>query len=809
MLEAKARWMLPETHDSASAQLAEELQLHPLIARLMSARGIGQIEQARHFLYGGIEQFHDPFLMKGMREAAARITLAVSRGEKIRIYGDYDADGISSTTLMDGLMKALGADYDTYIPHRIHEGYGMNRDALDLAKSCGVSLIVTVDTGISAREEIAYARELGMDVVVTDHHEPPELLPDAAAVVNPKQPDCPYPCKELAGVGVAFKLAHAVLGEIPLQWLELAAIGTVADLMPLIDENRLIVKLGLTQMRSTSNLGIRALLDIAGVDRQAVNETHIGFSLAPRINASGRMNHASLAVRLLTTANVQEAELLALELDTLNKERQKIVEEIMREALARMSGQNPADKRIIVVSGSGWSVGVVGIVASKLLEKYYRPVLVLAVDPETGLAKGSARSIPGFDMYRALTECADLLDHYGGHQAAAGLTLSSDRLPELEKRLEQFAQAWLTEEHLTPVIRADMACSLADTPLTCIEQLAQLAPFGNGNPAPRFVFEGLRISEKRTMGREQQHLKLLLAEAQAETAASMEAIGFNYGSSSQMIAPTSSIDVLGELSVNEWNGARKPQIVIQDMRISGVQVFDWRGTRAGGSGRGPALPEGCGLLLFEPDGQAGIREEWRRGAPVWTVDGTGLPVPQNAAAEQADYAKLKDLVLYSLPPYQEWLEEALARLGDIRRIYAVFADANTEWGGLLPDRESFKNLYGLLAKQGRLQTGDERIWPALKKRLDLSKQAALLILGVFEELGFAVRDGVGYAFVRSPAKRELTESTLYLRQSNRERMEQLYIYSTASELTEILLAALARSTDAPNDRLATGAAREH
>jgi single-stranded-DNA-specific exonuclease len=787
MLDAKARWVISDFQETAAAGLAEELKLHPLVAKLLSVRGIVRTEEARQFLYGGAEQFHDPFLLKGMTEAAARIKKALDGGEKIRVYGDYDADGISSTTLMDRLMKRLGADFDVYIPHRIHEGYGLNREALDQAAAHGVKLIVTVDTGISAREEIAYAAGLGMDVVVTDHHEPPEKLPEAAAIVNPKQPGCPYPCKELAGVGVAFKLAHALLGSAPLEWAELAAIGTVADLMPLVDENRLIVKLGLEQMKNTSSLGLRALFNVAGVDRQAVNETHIGFSLAPRINASGRMSHASLAVRLLTTEKEQEAENLALELDSLNKDRQRIVEEITKEALLQLQDKDMEACKVIVVAGEGWNVGVVGIVASKLLERFYRPSIVLAIDPETQSAKGSARSIAGFDMYQGLTSCSELLEHYGGHQAAAGLTLPVQHIPLLQERLELLAGESLTEEDFIPVIRADAACSLEETDLPCIDQLSKLAPFGSGNPAPRFIFEGLRIAEKRTMGREQQHLKLLLEAAEAEAACSMEAVGFHYGGTADRIANTSRLDVLGELSVNVWNGTRKPQILIQDLRITGPQLFDWRGAKTEANGKAPACPDGCGILVFSRAEEQSLPEEWRRKASIWCSTGNGEPAAVNKLAEESDFAELKDLVIYSLPPFHEWLVRDLSRIAKLQRIYAVFADAHGGGGAYMPDRDAFKGLYALIAKEGQLNTGDERIWPALKKRLGLSRPAVELVLQVFEELGFLLRSGKEYRYAGSTAKRDLTESPAYSRQMNRARMEQLFIYSTASELRELLL----------------------
>lgn len=796
MLEAKARWILSESQDDAAASLAAALGLHPLVAKLLSVRGITDEEEARRFLQAGADQFHDPFLLKGMAAAADRINKALGNGERIRIYGDYDADGISSTTLMHRLMESLGAKFDTYIPHRVHEGYGLNREALDQAAEAGVTLIVTVDTGISAKDEIAYATELGIDVVVTDHHEPPELLPEAAAIVNPKQPGCSYPCKELAGVGVAFKLAHALLGTPPLEWLELAAIGTVADLMPLADENRVIVKLGLERLRNTSNMGLRALFGVAGIDRATISETHVGFSIAPRINASGRMNHANLAVRLLTTENEQEAELLAYELDTLNKERQRIVEEIVKEALAQVEERRLDQRGVIVVSGTGWNVGVVGIVASKLLERFYRPTIVLAADPASGTAKGSARSIAGFDIYRALSANSQLLEHYGGHQAAAGLTLALEHIPLLEEQLDHLAAEWLKPDDLIPVLKADAACSLTDTTLDCIDQMGKLAPFGSGNPAPRFVFEGVHIAEKRTMGREQQHLKLLLEAAAAETACSVEAVGFGYGTKADGIAPSSRLDVLGELGVNVWNGTRKPQILIQDMRITEPQVFDWRGTKFVRNSRLPACPEGSGILLFTgPDGTTGekdLPDSWLKGCSVWSCSG-GQPEPLNAAARQIPYSELRDLVVCSTPPYREWLDNALLRLENPQRIYAVFADGHNGEDSVLPGRDAFKSLYGLLAKAGTITLTDDRIWPAIAKRTGVSRPAAVFILQVFIELGFLVEGESGeHRFTGGTVKRDLAEAELYRRRANRSQIEQLYIYSTASELRELLLGTLGR-----------------
>ncbi|TCZ75111.1 single-stranded-DNA-specific exonuclease RecJ, partial [Paenibacillus albiflavus] len=598
MLLGKARWEIGSADEENAVSLEEQLGLSPLVARLLVKRGIHTPDAAKQFLYEGIEGFHDPFLLDGMQAAVERIQLAIASGELIRVYGDYDADGVTSTALMVWLLRGLGANFDSYIPHRVREGYGLNRDAVKQAYDEGVKLIVTVDTGVSAVDEVAYIRELGMDVIVTDHHEPPAILPEALALINPKKPSCPYPFKGLAGVGVAFKLAHALLGRVPMELLQYAAIGTIADLMPLQGENRVLVKLGLEQMRSTTSPGLSALLQVCRVEKRDVSAGHIGFGLGPRLNASGRLESADAAVRLLTTEDSDEAGQLAMTLDALNIERQQIVEELTELAVAQVEKMKAAAQedvqetngptlntdslpRVLVLAGADWNVGVVGIVASRIVERYYRPTIVLSIDEAKGTAKGSARSIAGFDMYEALTSCAALFDHFGGHSAAAGMSLSAELIHELRDKLNVFAAGRLTPEQLIPQLTADIACNLADVPLACIEELAQLAPYGMGNPTPKFVFSDLQITDIRTMGKESQHLKLALSQAKDEVSCAIEGVAFSKGNLSPWMTVGASIEALAELSVNEWNGVRKPQLLLRDMKIPHLQLFDWRGaTRA-------------------------------------------------------------------------------------------------------------------------------------------------------------------------------------------------------------------------------------
>ncbi|MEB3102016.1 single-stranded-DNA-specific exonuclease RecJ [Ferviditalea candida] len=804
MLRPKAKWNFQNDIRHQADVLADKLNISPLLAKLLAVRGISDVCEAEQFLFGGHEQFHDPFLLNGMKEAVERIRRALSSGEKIRIYGDYDADGVSGTSLMFYLLRMLGADFDYYIPHRLHEGYGLNPAALDDARHRGVSLLITVDNGISAVEEVEYARSLNIDVIVTDHHEPPELLPDAYSVINPKKPGCGYPFKHLAGAGVAFKLAQALLGRLPEELLEIAAIGTVADLMPLNGENRIMVKLGLERMRNSGYKGIRALCRVSNVDIGVMNATHIGYALAPRINAAGRLEHAAQAVQLLTADNEQQAEHAAVHLDMLNRERQRLADEMTQEAFEQIKDGGDAGRKVLVVSKEGWNVGIVGIVASKVLEEYYRPTLVLSIDPDTGTAKGSARSIPGFDIRQALAECGELLDHYGGHQAAAGMTLPVENLPHLAYRLNRIAEEWLSEEDLIPNLSADLECRLEDVNLETIRQIGLLEPFGTGNPSPRFVMRELKLSELRTIGKDGKHLKMtMLSPDGNNNGAAKEAVGFGFGGLSELISSSSNIDILGEMSVNEWNGIRKPQIILQDMRILQVQVFDWRNKR-------DASPDRLGLLLDKLRGMHPLSGEQafivsdasklellpiplRSGdASVWSLTPDGNFAPHNRWAERMKPEGIKTALVYTLPNQLEQMEAALGRLTSLTRIYAIFADADS---GLapIPSREMFKKVYASIAQQGSWPADDKRMLESLGRRTGLSESTIRMILEIFEELVFIERIGARFHCIPQPQKRDLASSIRYRQSLLRSEVEKALVFSTADELTEWFLSRLGHS----------------
>ncbi|HZG73958.1 MAG TPA: single-stranded-DNA-specific exonuclease RecJ, partial [Chondromyces sp.] len=554
---SNTRWIVRQTDDEKRISLAEELSVSPLLSSLLMNRGLTDSESARCFLFDKGDSFHDPFLLKDMDVAVSRIKEAITKKEPILIFGDYDADGVSSTAVIMSALEELGANVQFYIPNRFTEGYGPNEGAFRWAKDSGFQLIITVDTGIAALKEAALAKELELDLIITDHHEPGPELPEALAIIHPKHPHGSYPFPYLAGVGVAFKLAHALLGEVPEHLLDLTAIGTIADLVPLKGENRSIAKAGLRKLKQSSRPGIDALCQLTSTKKADINEETVGFMIAPRINAAGRLADADPAVELLMTNDRETAVMLAKEIDAMNKERQAIVNEITEEAIEMVRNQFPPEKYpVLVIGKEGWNAGVIGIVASRLVEKFYRPTIVLSFDHEKGQAKGSARSIAGFDLFKNLSTCRELLPHFGGHPMAAGMTLELSDVDELRNRLCALAREQLTEEDFVPIEELDAIVPLEEIDLSTIEQLNLLAPFGMANPKPKVMIEKVGLGNIRKIGSEQSHLKLLLE----EEAASLDGIGFGMGYYADHIAPFSKVSVIGELAVNEWNNIRKPQI---------------------------------------------------------------------------------------------------------------------------------------------------------------------------------------------------------------------------------------------------------
>ncbi|WP_186438162.1 single-stranded-DNA-specific exonuclease RecJ [Cohnella terricola] len=799
MIKSKYRWVMPSAEEHLVAKLSEELRIDRLCAGVLAGRGWTSLEETASFLKPDADRLTDPFEMKGMAAAVDRIRHALREGEKIRVYGDYDADGVTSTALMVRLLTSLGANYDTYIPHRSREGYGLNLAAIDLAAEAGVRLLVTVDNGISAVEQIAYASRLGIDVVVTDHHEPPETLPEAIALVNPKQKDCPYPFKGLCGAGVVFKLAHAMLGRSVLEYADLAAIGTIADLMPLTGENRIIARLGLEQLRSRPIAGIRALTKASGIKPEDLTSGRIAFSLAPRLNAGGRLEHADSALRLLTAATDEEADVYAAELDRLNGERQALVEQTFEEADGLWRSMRETDgfvaRHAIVLAKEGWNAGIAGLVASRFVEKYYLPAVILATDAGTGLCKGSARSIDGFDLYAALTECAEWMEHFGGHQAAAGLTMKRVHVAELAARLDRIAQDRISQDDWQPKRRIDLSVSLSDVTLNAVDQLARLEPFGSGNPTPRIAIGNLRIRDSRTMGKESKHLRLTVE----QSGTSIEVVAFGMGAHCDRLPPGMRIDLLGELTVNEWNGNRKAQVMFQDYRSEDLLFKDRRHEKDPLAALDLLVSEGASDLVVVCASQTGYREAMHRfgttGVPIGLysdMEDDPLTNAETAAAAERDPAtasaseqERSHLVLIGLPDDEQGLRSLKAWLLPERglELVTVLPDRTSETFKdekqlLFPDRKHFAEVYSMCLKRGEwldnpdgfqqetaLQTG----WPLATVRM---------MHEVFAELGFIAASGASRKVVNNPTRKPLEESARYRKAREIHEAKRLPVLST-------------------------------
>lgn len=515
-----ARWLIPDFNEATARDLAAELSIQPITAGVLLNRGFTDPAAAHRFLSPGLSHLHDPLLLTGMREAVARIKSAIQAKQKILIYGDYDVDGTVSVVILKKAIEMAGGEAGFHVPHRLKDGYGMRADVIERAAAMGIALIISVDTGIRASTVVQEARERGIDVIVTDHHLPDAELPPALAVLNPNRRDCAYPDKNLCGAGVAFKLVHALLAtldwpaekltRVMKSFLKLVAIATVADVVPLVGENRVIVKHGLEGLNRAKNPGLRAILELSGLmNGRSPSARQVAFQIAPRINAAGRMDDAQNVIRMFLTEDVELARRLASELHSLNQERRDTEAEIVRLVLEECAAAPITDDQsVLVFSGPNWHRGVVGIVASRLVERFYRPVFVLS--EEDGLAQGSGRSIAPFHLLDALESMPDLFTRFGGHRQAAGVSLSAEFIPEFRRRLNAYAATRLTPADFQPQLLIDAAVTLRElTTGRVVEELLAMAPFGFGNPAPVLAILGAEVASAPVVMKEK-HLRVHL-----------------------------------------------------------------------------------------------------------------------------------------------------------------------------------------------------------------------------------------------------------------------------------------------------------
>ncbi len=562
----QARWTAPKSVDEALAQrLTTELHLPPLVSTLLVARGMSEVEVARNYLRPRMEQLHPPLAMRGMAEAVERLSRAIRGKETILVHGDYDVDGMCSTAILVRTLRHLGANAVAFAPHRITDGYDLGDAGVRAATTAGANVLVTCDCGTTAHGPVAKLCQLGIDVIITDHHLPSKPPPDCVAVLNPRVPGCEYPDKDLCAAAVAFKLSLALLEQhgagpnVALNMLDLVALATVADVAPLRGENRILVRYGLRLMAETRNIGLRALISASGLEGRELTAGRIGFILAPRLNAVGRIGDAKRGLELLLTSDENEANGIARDLEEINRTRQNIDRETL-EAARKLAATRDLDSVYgLVLAAEGWHPGVIGIVASRLVEDLYRPVVLISVDG--GIGKGSGRSIPAFDLHGGLTACADLLVRYGGHRAAAGLTIDAAMIPALQERFDAIARERLTKEDLTPELRVDLEIPLAEANDSLEKLLRHFEPFGIGNPAPLLTTKSVRLAAPpRVIG--QSGLKFALRDSTTE----LEGVWWGVAHRAEEWKPTQVVDVAYRLERDLWRDTSRLVARLADIR---------------------------------------------------------------------------------------------------------------------------------------------------------------------------------------------------------------------------------------------------
>ena len=555
-------WNVKKTDVTLQKQLSKELNIPSLISQLLINRNITNIQEAQRFIRCSLSDLHDPFLLKGMPSAVSRIKLSVQNKEKIVVWGDYDVDGLTSVALLKTVLIKLGANADHYIPHRTEDGYGLNMEAAERLVVDKVKLVITVDCGISGFKEVDFLRQKGVDVIITDHHQPQgKDLPKAFSVINPFQAGCRYPFKYLAGVGIAFKLAQAITGEGLFEHIDFVALGTISDIAPMKDENRIFVKHGLAQLTKTKKAGLLKLLDKVGIKGKEITSMHAGFLLGPRLNATGRMGSSENSFKLLMAESDAEAQRLAEQLNDDNRSRQQLEAKTLSEALAKIEQEvNFKHHRVIVLYKDDWHPGVIGIVASRIVERFYRPAILLT-SKDNGLAKGSGRSIDNFHLFDALIKCGDLLEEFGGHSKACGLSIRTSRIEDFKLAINNYALENVVSQDLSPSLEVDAEIPLSLLSEELIAAIDSLAPFGNGNPRPVFATKAVSLkSRPQVLGKNT--LKLWVSDGDI----TCQAVGFKMADSFSAPDMPEVLDIAYTVGLNRWQGVTSIELNLKDLR---------------------------------------------------------------------------------------------------------------------------------------------------------------------------------------------------------------------------------------------------
>ena len=560
----KKKWQYYEQDKEIVNRIAEEHGISTLLAKILVNRGIVDSKQIKVFLEPQRHDFHNPFDMLDMERAVNRIIDAINNKEKTIIYGDYDVDGITSITVLKKFLNERGLDVDYYIPNRLEEGYGLNKEAIEEIAKKGYKLMITVDCGISGVEEVELANSLGIETIITDHHEQLDVLPNAYAIINPKRRDNTYPFRGLAGVGVVFKVIQAISMKLNLdekeylKYLDIVCIGTISDIVPLVDENRVIAKLGLMLVKCTKNVGLKELIQESGY--KTIDSGMVSFGIAPRINACGRMGKQEEALELFLTDNPEKAKTITKRLNEYNTQRQETEKQIFEQAISELEKENLEEKNSIVLAGENWHHGVIGIVASRITEKFFKPTILICIEDDIG--KGSGRSVPGFDLHEALAQSSKYLEKYGGHEMAVGLSLKKENIQEFKNHFEEYAKSKGVKD-IVPIINIDSEITKKDINKATVEQIKLLEPFGEQNKQPLLIYKNLKIASIRALS-EGKHLKLMLKDENEI----INAIGFNLGELSEEYLIGDKVDVVGTLEINAYNGQEQIKINLKDIMKS-------------------------------------------------------------------------------------------------------------------------------------------------------------------------------------------------------------------------------------------------
>lgn len=746
-------------------KLVAETNYSPYFIQLCLQRNLTTKDEIEHFLSPDESWFHDPLSMHDMEKSVDRILLAIEKNEKITVYGDYDADGVTSTSIMIETLEMLGAEVDYYIPNRFTDGYGPNKEVFRQLIEKGTQIILTVDNGVAGNEAIEFAARQSVDVIVTDHHELPDELPNAFSIVHPKHPEGDYPFSDLSGAGVAFKLSHALLQEFPIEFLELAAIGTVADLVSLTDENRAIVKYGLESLKQTGRIGLLQLMRDVGLTPNEIDETSIGFKIGPILNAIGRLEDASIACELLTTFDDSRAKELSTYLIDKNEERKDIVKMIVEEA-KEMLAEKKSDKPVVVLEKGNWHEGVLGIVASRIVKDTGKPTIILRKDSETGEAKGSARSIEAFNLFEACNEVRDLFLNFGGHHMAAGMTLLTENIEKLEEELSNKAYEIMKTTSFNQQLDIDLTVNVDDVSIESIREVNQLKPFGTGNPMPQVCLENITPKQSKKIGVEKNHLKMIAAEQDN----SVDVIGFQFGSYADLLNDQTNVSLVGKLDINEWNGNQKSQLILEDIRVNSPIVLDKRTTQLTNQ-------------MFEIDNVHYICFQTK----IYEIISTKI-------SDQSSIQLIEDqndtintdkssLVYVDCPPSIEVFKNIFLNNHEKETIFYFYTHYNIYLKGL-PTREQFITLYKYLVSHQNLPI--KGLNKKLSYYLGIDTVLLNLLLKMFLEANFGKIENGFLVVNKQQNKMNLTDTHVYQEYKKQLETEEFLLYNSFDELMSTL-----------------------